>query len=248
MSETNFNKNIGNQNSRISAELANAINKLCERTKDCDNQRLILAVGELKAYYRAYERTGDSLLLEDIVLGLVNVVNELLTTDEGLPSEFDFDNKPQNSFLAIDKKTGKLLGNCHADFKGGFSPFEDNKMTRMSVTFEDLMKAFEDRVSQESSQRGTASTTTARIYSNCIRNELLFGNGEYNLTNEIDIEQVKRAIDVAISRLREEVECLRREGSTKRHRTNELAALNKLRKLLDVLFRDIQPSYIRVLK
>ena len=228
-------------------EILNALEELSVRV--AEKNELVASVGEIKTYYKAYLRTKASVLLEDMVMELVNVVNALLANNEQSSNYTSTEGTHVNSFMYIDPKTGKLHGNC---FRGPDE--QDNGIfasTRTAaksnrITFDDLMAAFEKRVNQDASQKGKNSGVTAKIYSSCIYKELVYNNPGCDLSQEVSVEILKREIDLALERIdidEEEENEKRGNSEYKRYRKNERAALNKLRKLLEVLFRDLESKH-----
>ena len=98
------------------------------------------------------------------------------------------------------------------------------------MTMRDILQIFERIVGE------IKSGNTARIYRRCVEKELLERNGEYNLQGEFDLEQLLRAIDAALNRLREE------ELETGRRPKNEIAALNLLRKIIDTIIEELNKN------
>lgn len=226
--------------------ITEAIEELIETVQSGNNPKLVLKVGGLKAYYRAYEITKNPVLLEDIIMDLIDILkeNSLLSKDSvdtvTVKTEQPFfanATGQTNSFLYIDPRTGEIRGNCHADFN------KSSRTVTTSIQIGDLIKEFENYLRDEARQKGKENTSTVKIYTNCLYNELVYNDPEGLLNGEINTEKIRTAIDKALVRLKKEEERENQENETKeykRYKKNETAALNKLKKLLDGLMRKIE--------
>lgn len=226
--------------------ITEAIEELIETVQSGNNPKLVLKVGGLKAYYRAYEITKNPVLLEDIIMDLIDILkeNSLLSKDSvdtvTVKTEQPFfanATGQTNSFLYIDPGTGEIRGNCLADFN------KSSRTVPTSVQIGDLIKEFENHLRDEARQKGKENISTVKIYTNCLYNELVYNDPEGLLNGEIKTEKVRTAIDKALVRLKKEEERENQENETKeykRYKKNETAALNKLKKLLDGLMRKIE--------
>lgn len=222
-----------------SDEVSKAIAEFVEMAQASNDAELASVAGGLKGIYSAYELTENPILLENIIIELLDLfksrMNYAYHTAQGgsaLP----------NSFLYIDRESGEIKGNCLADFeKEGM--FSTASPKRKEVLFDELIEAFEDHLRKEATRKGKAVPATVKIYSNCIYNELLYKDTEGLLRGEISADSVRKAIDKALVRLKdEEAQENLKNGNKeyKRYKKNETAALNKLKKLLEGLIRAIE--------
>lgn len=233
--------------------ITEAIEELVETVQSGNDPKLAAKVGGLKAYYRSYEITKNPILLEDIIMELIDIIKEgsafaresadtvALKADQPFSANTAGQN---NSFLYIDPKTGELRGSCFPDFnKRGLLETESPYVAPESILISDLIKAFEDRLCREARQKGKENTSTVKIYSNCIYKELVYNDPDGLLSGEINTESVREAIDKALIRLKKEEAQENKNNENKeykRYKKNETAALNKLKKLLEGLMRDIK--------
>ncbi len=202
----------------------NALDDLSRVVLDCDDKEIIRKVLSIVGAYGAYERSSSPVILEDVVAQLAEIIRELLQ-------------KPDVGLV------GNGCGDCPyaRNAKGGIAERvvkNNNGMLGKIIYFEDLERAFFNKLREDALEKSAPlnsetkkEPSTVRIYTTCIKNELCYNNGEYNLTGEITSEKVKVAIEQAIARLKREAE----EGI--KIDKNSLAALKKLRNLLPELMR-----------
>lgn len=217
-------------------EVLRAIEHAVERIKTCNDRRLFLKAKGLAESYQRYEETRNPIILEDIIVAFADIIEDLIAA----PAAEYTAPRGINTFSYMAATPMNTPRNS-----GAVGLFADSTSTQTSeekLYYGDVMQTFENILREEAEKKGRSNPSTIRIYLNCIERELLWRNGEYNLDRHFDLQALKTAIVRAVERLKhEEWEENRQQRNEefKRYKKNEIAALNKLDKMLDEILRAI---------
>ncbi|MBQ7294408.1 MAG: hypothetical protein IJW79_11805 [Clostridia bacterium] len=214
----------------ISEEIRGIINILQEQNKP----DFLFISGKLEAYLTAYESTHSPAILKSIITTLLELINDRDILEDLLMNltsiiraffENGNNNTPDPSLL-VDKAPNYISFTARP-----------SQTPNSTFYLGDLLIAFEDKLRSDSEKKGNYNPSTVKIYSSCVRKELLEKNEDDSLRGTLSADSIgllRNAINSAVARLKAEDE----EKGTRRNK-NEIAALNRLYKCLDELIQSV---------